>query len=139
MQEMIIDRDQKKLLNAARLVRKMSYSPYSKFAVGAALLCGDGSIVTGCNLESASFMSICAERNAIGKAISEGKRDFCAIAVIGAKHKEEPGYCPPCGTCRQFMAEFCDPEAFEIILSDGTDMCKVFTLAELLPESFGGR
>lgn len=128
----------KDLMDAAALAREMAYCPYSCFSVGAALLCSDGSIVTGCNVENAAFLSLCAERNAISKAVSEGKRKFKAIAVAGGKQGETAEYCPPCGACRQVMAEFCEPDLFEIILYDSEDTCKVFSLSELLPESFGG-
>lgn len=129
---------QKELIDAAIRAREMAYCPYSCFSVGAAVLCSDGSIVTGCNVENAAFLSLCAERNAISKAVSEGKTKFDAIAVVGARQGESAGYCPPCGACRQVMAEFCEPDRFEIILYDSTDTCKVFSLSELLPESFGG-
>lgn len=128
----------KELMDAASRARDAAYCPYSCFSVGAALLCSDGSIVSGCNVENAAFLSLCAERNAISKAVSEGKREFEAIAVAGGRQGEPEAYCPPCGSCRQVMAEFCDPENFEIILYDGEDACKVFLLSELLPESFGG-
>lgn len=129
----------KRLIDAAKEARQSAYCPYSGFSVGAALLTDDGNIITGCNVENAAFISVCAEQNAICKAVSEGKRDFQAIAVVGAAEEAPAGYCPPCGKCRQIMAEFCDPESFEIILYDTDDSCKVFTLGELLPESFGGR
>lgn len=129
----------RRLLDAAQEARKAAYCPYSGFSVGAALLTKDGSVITGCNVENAAFLSVCAEQNAICKAVSEGKRDFRAIAVVGANAEEPAGYCPPCGKCRQIMAEFCDPDSFEIILYDTEDSCKVFSLAELLPESFCGK
>lgn len=128
----------KDLMDAAILTREMAYCPYSCFSVGAALLCSDGSIVTGCNVENAAFLSLCAERNAISKAVSDGKRKFEAIAVVGGGQGEPAGYCPPCGACRQVMVEFCEPDLFEIILYDSADTCKVFALSELLPESFKG-
>ena len=130
--------NRKELMDAANLAREKAYCPYSCFSVGSALLCSDGSIVTGCNVENAAFLSICAERNAINKAVSEGKRQYEAIAVAGGKQGEPAGYCPPCGACRQVMAEFCEPELFEIILYDSEETCNCFSLAELLPESFGG-
>lgn len=129
----------RKLIDAAEKARESAYCPYSGFSVGAALLCADQSVVTGCNVENATFISVCAEQNAVCKAISEGKREFRAIAVVGAPIAETSGqYCPPCGKCRQILAEFCDPESFEIILYDTDDSCRVFTLGELLPESFIG-
>lgn len=130
--------NRKKLMDLANLAREKAYCPYSCFSVGAALLCSDGSIVTGCNVENAAFLSLCAERNAISKAVSEGKRQFKAIAVVGGKQGETAEYCPPCGACRQVMVEFCDPDLFEIILYDSEDTCKTFSLSELLPESFKG-
>ena len=129
----------RQLIDAAGKARGSAYCPYSGFSVGAALLCADQSVVAGCNVENAAFISVCAEQNAVCKAISEGKRDFRAIAVIGAPEDAPGQYCPPCGKCRQILAEFCDPETFEIILYDTDDSCRVFTLGELLPESFGGK
>ncbi len=129
----------RQLIDAAGNARGSAYCPYSGFSVGAALLCADQSVVTGCNVENAAFISVCAEQNAVCKAISEGKRDFRAIAVVGAPEDVPGQYCPPCGKCRQILAEFCDPKTFEIILYDTDDSCRVFTLGELLPESFGGK
>ncbi len=130
----------RKLIDAAEKAREAAYCPYSGFSVGAALLCADGSIVTGCNVENAAFISECAEQNAVSSAVSNRKRDFRAIAVVGAPAAEASGrYCPPCGKCRQILAEFCDPDNFEIVLYDSEDDVQVFTLGELLPESFGGR
>ena len=118
------------LLNNAIEASENSYSPYSGFRVGAALLTGDGRIFKGCNIENASYsLTNCAERTAFFKAISEGERSFRAIAIVGDKNP-----CYPCGACRQVMAEFCDKD-FEIILS-GDDGVKVFKLSELLPYSF---
>ena len=127
-----------KLIEEATKARDMAYAPYSKFHVGAALLLGDGSIVTGCNIENASFGATnCAERTAIFKAISEGKRHFKAIAICGGEQKDDTDFCPPCGICRQVMREFCKPD-FKILLSanHGKDI-KEYTLEEILPESFG--
>ncbi len=120
------------LMQAARQAREQAYCPYSQFAVGAALLCRDGSIYTGCNVENGSYsLGICAERTAFCKAISDGRRQFTAIAVCGGKVGTAPdAVTPPCGACRQVMAEFCD-DAFEIVLADG-----VHTLGELLPVRF---
>lgn len=114
---------------------QLSYSPYSGFKVGAALLCGDGEIYTGCNIENAAYSPTnCAERTAFFKAVSEGKRDFKAIAIVGGKDGEISDFCYPCGVCRQVMAEFCDGD-FEIITTDSKEI-KSHTLKELLPESF---
>ncbi len=115
-----------------------SYSPYSGYRVGAALLCGDGRVFRGCNIENAAFSpTVCAERCAIFKAISEGARDFCAIAVVGGKAGEAPGRAAPCGVCRQVMAEFCDGDSFTVYLLDGDGNIESYMLSELLPESFG--
>lgn len=129
------------LISLALEARKMSYSPYSGFSVGAALLCADGTVYTGCNIENSAFSPTnCAERTAFFKAVSEGKRDFLRIAVVGGISEENiPGnYCPPCGVCRQVMKEFCSAD-FEIIIAKSTDEYKVVTLADLLPESFDKR
>lgn len=129
-----------KLIKLALEAREKAYAPYSSFAVGAALLCGDGEIFTGCNIENSAFSpTVCAERTAIFKAVSEGKRDFVKIAVVGGKADKEPeNYCPPCGVCRQVMKEFCSAD-FEIIIAKSPDDYKVKTLCELLPESFDKR
>lgn len=129
------------LIKAALEARVLSYSPYSGFAVGAALLCADGAVYTGCNIENSAFTPTnCAERTAFFKAVSEGKRDFVKIAVVGGSADDEiPEYhCPPCGVCRQVMKEFCKPD-FEIIMAKTADDYKSMTLAELLPASFDKR
>lgn len=113
-----------------------AYAPYSGYKVGAALLTKSGRIYLGCNLENASFSpTICAERTAFAKAVSEGERDFAAIAVIGGKDGAASGFCPPCGVCRQVMREFCRDD-FRILLGRADGECRSFTLAQLLPESF---
>ena len=95
------------LIEKAREARKRAYAPYSEFTVGAALLCRDGSIYTGCNIENASYgATICAERTAFFKAVSEGEGEFEAIAIVGAPVDKPADFCPPCGMCRQFMYEF---------------------------------
>lgn len=142
------------LQNEAVGARRNSYAPYSNFAVGAALLAADGSIYTGCNIENASYpLGNCAERTAFFKAVSDGKRNFTAIAIAGGPAdagRADPGSapdsaeagleylvcCPPCGACRQVMREFCGPD-FRIMYSDGAGGFTVRTLSELLPESFG--
>lgn len=129
------------LISLALEARKMSYSPYSGFSVGAALLCADGTVYQGCNIENSAFSPTnCAERTAFFKAVSEGKRDFLKIAVVGGDSDDvvPQNYCPPCGVCRQVMKEFCS-EDFEIIIAKNRDEYKVMTLAELLPESFDKR
>ena len=131
----------RELIEAAARARKMSYSPYSGFAVGAALLCEDGSVFTGCNIENSAFSPTnCAERTAFFKAVSEGRRDFAKIAVVGGRGDlATPEYCcPPCGVCRQVMKEFCKPD-FEIIMAKSGDEYKIMTLSELLPASFDKR
>lgn len=125
------------LLERAKEARKNAYCPYSGFAVGAALLCADGSVYAGCNIENAGFTATCcAERTAFFRAVNDGKRAFKAIAVVGGKAGQEPQeLCAPCGVCRQVMAEFCAP-GFEILLTDGKTL-QVATLEELLPLAFG--
>jgi cytidine deaminase len=128
----------RKLLEEAGKMLQRSWCPYSGFAVGAALLAGNGDIYTGCNIENAAFSpSICAERTAFAKAVSEGVTDFKAIAIVGGKNREPVDICPPCGACRQTMMEFCDPDSFRIILADRTGRPRVFTLNEMLPMGFG--
>ena len=113
-----------------------SYSPYSSYKVGAALLCDDGAVYTGCNIENASFSpTVCAERVAIFKAISENKYNFSMIAVAGGKDGEINGIFPPCGVCRQVIAEFCKPD-FEILLVKSENEFDTIKFKELLPYSF---
>ncbi len=127
--------DRKKLVEAAFAAQKKSYSPYSKFEVGAALLTKEGKIYGGCNIENASFPAgNCAEKTAFCTAVYEGERDFTAIAIVGKPaRKEEFDYCAPCGICRQVMTEFCDPKTFEIVLARTPEDYRVYLLAELLP------
>lgn len=126
------------LIQKSLEMRKFSYTPYSNFAVGAAIITEDGEIFTGCNIENAAFTpTICAERTAIFKAVSEGKRCFKAIAISGGPAGKEPeDYCVPCGVCRQVMREFCDDD-FLIIMAKSEDDYKEMFLKELLPMSFG--
>jgi len=159
-----------KLYELAKRAAALSYSPYSKFRVGAALLCRDGKVYLGANIENAAYSAgICAERSAFVRALTDGERDFVAIAVAGRPMRESENaaditdlaalsdidridkslsernrgteddadfvYCPPCGVCRQFMSEFCGPD-FGIVLGRGDDTV-IYTLGELLPESFG--
>ncbi len=129
------------LFEEAKKAREYSYSPYSRFAVGAALLTSDGKIISGCNVENSSFgITNCAERTALFKAVSEGERSFFAIAIAGAKvlpdGTKEEAFCPPCGACRQALLEFCKEDLSVIIgKEDGTYM--VTTLGELMPLAFG--
>lgn len=127
------------LIHQATLARQNSYSPYSDYMVGAALLCEDGEIFTGCNIENASFSPTnCAERTAFFKAVSEGKREFTAIAVVGGKRGEkELDMAYPCGVCRQVMREFCNEKEFIVITAKDTEYYKKFYLKELLPDGFG--
>ena len=106
--------------------------------VGAALLTNDGKVYQGCNIENASFSpTVCAERTAFFKAISEGDREFVKIAVVGSPEGEVDRYAAPCGVCRQVMTEFCDPETFEIIFGISPEKYEVHLLKEILPYGFG--
>ena len=131
--------DAKKLIEIANNARSNSYVPYSKFAVGAALLLDNGEIITGCNIENASYGdTICAERTAIFKAVSEGKKNFVAIAVAGSLQGEEISqYAYPCGICRQVMREFANPKEFEVIVAGPNGEFIQKKLEEMLPYSFG--
>lgn len=121
------------LIRRAKEAKESSYSPYSHFRVGAALLCKDGSIYTGCNIENAAYTPTnCAERTAIFKAVSEGQREFCAIAVAGDTD-EGPA---PCGVCRQVMAEFADPAEFDVVIKISRTEWRTVKLEELFPYSF---
>ena len=125
-----------KLIQKAKEAAENAYAPYSEFTVGAALLCKNGRIYSGCNIENASYSPTnCAERTAFFKAVSEGERDFEAIAIVGGKNLDFSDYCPPCGVCRQVMREFC-AEDFRIILGRNDGEFRSFILGELLPESF---
>lgn len=127
------------LITAAIAARNKSYSPYSHYQVGAALLAGDGQIITGCNIENAAYgPTNCAERTAFFKAVSEGVREFCAIAIVGSPEGDElTQYAYPCGVCRQVMMEFCNPADFQIIVAKSMEDYHIMTLGELLPEGFG--
>ena len=123
------------LIGNAMAAMKNSYSPYSGFCVGAALLTKKGKVYTGCNIENSSYsVTNCAECTAIHSAISKGEREFAAIAIVGGKNGRVESYCPPCGVCRQVLAEFCRKD-FKIYLYNGVEI-KAYTLDELLPESF---
>ena len=125
-----------KLAKLAEKAREASYSPYSGFAVGAALLTESGEIFTGANIENSSYTpTVCAERVAFFTAVHGGFRDFSAIAIVGGKSGEPlSDFCPPCGVCRQVMSEFVNKD-FQIVLYNGEDV-KIFTESELLPEGF---
>ena len=127
----------KELVEAACRARLSAYAPYSSFSVGAAILCSDGKIYEGCNIENSSFTpTCCAERVAIFKAISEGRRDFIAVAVVGGKiGAEEWEFCYPCGVCRQVLAEFCEPE-MPVLLGSSNGEVLTTSVGELLPYTF---
>lgn len=126
------------LVSLARAAMARAYAPYSGFQVGAALLAESGAVYLGCNIENSSYSpTICAERTAFAKAVSEGERAFIAIAVVGGKEGTCSGFCPPCGVCRQVMMEFCDPDEFRIILAKDEGDYQAYMLAELLPYGFG--
>jgi len=131
--------DPVKLIEIARAMRERSHCPYSGYAVGAALLCKDGSIVGGCNVESASFSpTSCAERTALTRAVAEGRREFIALAVAGGPAdgvQTEP--CLPCGVCRQFLCEWCPPD-MPVYCAGTEGDYTVYTMAQLLPVPFTG-
>ena len=117
---------------------KMAYVPYSRFPVGAALECADGTVFTGCNIENAAYTPTnCAERTAFFKAVSEGVRSFRAICVVGGKDGVLTEYAAPCGVCRQVMMEFCDPAVFRVIMAASEEEYEVQTLKQLMPFGFG--
>lgn len=127
--------DNLELINFAIEAAKNSYSPYSKFKVGAALLCSDGTVFNGCNVENISYgVCNCAERTAVFSAVAKGKKEFKKIAVIGINGDKIDSYTLPCGICRQVLSEFCSGD-FEVILFDGQNE-KVLKLSQLLPYPF---
>ncbi len=130
----ILNREERsELIAAAKTAASGAYAPYSGFSVGAALLCNDGTVFTGCNIENASYsVTVCAERVALFAAVSAGHRSFKAIAVVGGKDGDFSAPCPPCGVCRQALWEFCPPD-MPVILAGETDL----TLDALLPLGFG--
>ena len=128
----------RELIRIAIEARKAAYTPYSHFQVGAALLAADGTVYTGCNVENAAYTPTnCAERTAFFKAVSEGKRDFTAIAIVAAPEGESLRKTAPCGVCRQVMMEFCDPATFRIISAASDEDYEVYTLEQLMPKGFG--
>ncbi|MCR5685860.1 MAG: cytidine deaminase [Lachnospiraceae bacterium] len=128
----------RELIAKAMDMLKYSYTPYSHFKVGAALLTKSGRIYGGCNIENAAYgPSNCAERTAFFNAVSEGNLEFAAIAIVGGPEGRIKDFCPPCGVCRQVMREFCDPKSFYVILARSEADYWVYTLEELLPMSFG--
>ena len=126
-----------RLIEKAKEARTFAYVPYSDFAVGAALLAKNGQVFSGCNVENGAYSpSICAERTAFSKAVSEGVCEFEAIAIVGGPRDKEPeNMCPPGGVCRQVMQEFCDPKTFMIYLNDGSRTVS-YRLEELFPAGF---
>ena len=130
--------DGRQLVELARAARSMAYAPYSGFSVGAALLDADGRVRQGCNIENAAFgPTVCAERVAVFKAVSEGVRSFEVLAVVGGPAGEDIApYTTPCGVCRQVLRECC-PDGFRIILASPDGDLRTTTLGELLPQSFG--
>ncbi len=133
--------DERKLVELALEARKRAYTPYSTYQVGAALLTKEGKIYQGCNIECAAYsVSTCAERTALLRAISEGDTEFEAIAIVGGPETEQEvlsEFAPPCGVCRQYLREFCDPESFCVILGKSIDEYQTYKLEDLLPLSFG--
>lgn len=128
--------DKNELLKIAKKARERAYAPYSDFRVGAALLCDDGEVYTGCNVENVSFSpTCCAERTAIFKAISDGKRKFSAIAIVGGKNDLDINIpCYPCGVCRQVISEFCDDD-FLVITKNG-ETVESTAFSDILPKRF---
>lgn len=131
--------DGKELIGLAYEARERAYTPYSGFQVGAALLTKAGKVYLGCNIENAAYSPTnCAERTAFFKAVSEGEREFAAIAIVGGAAGTRTGdTCAPCGVCRQVMREFCDPKEFRVYLEDGKGGVLDLALEELLPLGFG--
>ena len=126
----------KALIEQAIAAMDRAYSPYSGYKVGAALLCADGTVYQGSNIENASYGATnCAERTAFFRAIQDGHREFSAIAICGGKDGKLTGLFPPCGICRQVMAEFCKGD-FAVYLAGRDGTCETYTLAQLLPMGF---
>lgn len=136
---MISEEKIRDLIGQAIMARRNSYSPYSHYQVGAALLSEDGRITVGCNIENAAYTPTnCAERTAFFKAVSDGIRDFAAIAVAGSPAGDEISqFAYPCGVCRQVMMEFCNPKTFQIIVAKSPEVYRRMTLSECLPDGFG--
>lgn len=127
------------LVREALKAREHAYVPYSRFAVGAALLDAQGTVWHGCNIENAAYTpTTCAERTAFFKAVSEGSDDFVTIAIVGGPvGRPTTRWCAPCGVCRQVMQEFCDPETFRVILARTPDDRRAMLLKDVLPDGFG--
>ena len=123
---------EEQLIDLAKQAKESAYAPYSRFRVGAALLCADGTVYTGCNIENATYgATICAERTAVFKAVSEGHRDFVMLAITS----DSETFTAPCGICRQVLAEFC-PDELPVLMSDREGRFRKMLLGELLPEAF---
>lgn len=129
--------DKKELVKEALAAREFAYTPYSKFNVGAALFCKNGRVFRGCNIESASYTPTnCAERTAFFKAVSEGVREFSAIAIVGGPAGAPPAdFCYPCGVCRQVMAEFCGRD-FKVYIAKSESEIREYSLDEIIPFAF---
>lgn len=129
--------DKKELVKEALAAREFAYTPYSKFNVGAALFCKNGRVFRGCNIESASYTPTnCAERTAFFKAVSEGEREFSAIAIVGGPAGALPAdFCYPCGVCRQVMAEFCGRD-FKVYIAKSESEIREYSLDEIIPFAF---
>lgn len=126
------------IIRAALAATKLSYAPYSRFNVGAAVRAASGRVYVGANVENASYGATnCAERSAIFAAVMAGERRIVALAVAGGANGQVTGYCTPCGVCRQVMREFADPKELVVYVAKSETDFKAFTLEELLPESFG--
>ena len=135
MSDRVSDRE---LIEEAIAAREMAYTPYSHFKVGAALLTADGRVYRGCNIENAGYTpSNCAERTAFFKAVSEGEREFAAIAIVAGREDGGLVRTAPCGVCRQVMMEFCEPAAFRILLAVSPEDYEEWTLERMLPLGFG--
>ncbi len=130
--------EMKEQIRAAFEARRHSYSPYSNFCVGAALLTKEGKLYQGCNIENAAYsVANCAERTAFFTAIYQGEREFESIVIVGGPREAESfDYCEPCGVCRQVMAEFCEPESFRVIFAKSEEEYQEYLLQELLPHAF---
>lgn len=129
---------EQRLISLAIEAMGRAYAPYSGFRVGAALLASDGMVYQGCNIENAAYTPTnCAERTAFFKAVSEGRRTFDAICIVGGKDGVLTDYTAPCGVCRQVMMEFCNPETFRVILAKSESDYRTFLLKDLLPMGFG--
>lgn len=132
----LTEKKKRELAETALKMRKMAYVPFSGHPVGAALLAKDGQVFTGCNVENSSYSpTICAERTAFVKAVSEGVREFEAIAIAGGFGEVPETYCAPCGVCRQVMVEFCS-KSFKVLLVKTPDDYKEYTLEEIMPLGF---